>query len=340
MKVAFGYHLQKGAWGGGNQFARSLTDFLTTNGHEVCYGLQDDDIDLILLTEVRGRSPSAAFNAGSVLRYLQFCNPKSLVIHRINECDERKGTEHMNRLLTRANYVSDHTVFIASWLRELKLWRKESQSSVILNGADQALFKPNEKLKWSDGKPLRLVTHHWGGNRQKGADIYEKIDSFLTKPVWKNKIEFTYVGNVPDGCNLPNTHVLPPLSGSELAGELASHHVYVTGSINEPAGMHHIEGALCGLPLIYRNSGALPEYCSGYGVKFEGVDDFEGALKKMCMGYDKWLRRIDNYPHTSDRMCEKYMELFNSLLERREEILSERELWRNPWTFLRNQLAI
>jgi hypothetical protein len=70
------------------------------------------------------------------------------------------------------------------------------------------------------------------------------------------------------------------------------------------------------------------------------VDDFEGALKKMCMGYDKWLRRIDNYPHTSDRMCEKYMELFNSLLERREEILSGRELWRNPWTFLRNQLAI
>lgn len=104
--------------------------------------------------------------------------------------------------------------------------------------------------------------------------------------------------------------------------------------------MHHIEGALCGLPLIYRNSGALPEYCSGYGIKFEGPDDFEYALKRMCLGYDKWLRRIDNYPHTSDRMCKKYMELFNSLLERREEVLFKRELWRNPWTFMRNQLAI
>ena len=28
----------------------------------MCYGLKDDDIDLILLTEVRGRSRSAAFN--------------------------------------------------------------------------------------------------------------------------------------------------------------------------------------------------------------------------------------------------------------------------------------
>ena len=110
MKLAIGYHLQDGPWGGGNQFA-SFDKSLKSQGHEVCYGLKDDDIDLILLTEVRGRSPSAAFNAGSILRYLQFRNPKSLVVHRINECDERKGTEHMNRLLTRANYVSDHSFY-------------------------------------------------------------------------------------------------------------------------------------------------------------------------------------------------------------------------------------
>ena len=271
--------------------------------------------------------------------YLQFRNPKSLVVHRINECDERMGTEHMNRLLTRANYVSDHTVFIASWLRELKLWRKESPFSVILNGADRTIFRPNEKFKWSQGKPLKLVTHHWGGNRKKGADIYELIDNFLDMPVWKNKLEFTYVGNVPDGCNLRNTRVLPPLSGGELAQELASHHVYVTGSINEPAGMHHIEGALCGLPIIFRNSGALPEYCSGFGVEFQGPGDFEEALKRMYLEYDNWLKKIDNYPNTSDGMCERYAQLFSSLMKRREEILAKRKLWRSPWAF-GNQLAI
>ena len=35
--------------------------------------------------------------------------------------------------------------------------------------------------------------------------------------------------------------------------------------------MHHIEGALSGLPLIFRKSGALPEYCSDYGIEF--IDD-------------------------------------------------------------------
>lgn len=340
MKISIGYHLQDGPWGGGNQFAKSLAKSLRSEGHEVVYSLSDHDIDLILLTEVRGRSPSGAFNAGSILRYLQFKNAKALVVHRINECDERKGTNHMNHLLARANYVSDHTVFIASWLRKLKLWREESPCSVILNGADRTIFKPNKNFSWSLGEPLKLVTHHWGGNRQKGADIYERIDEFLAMPAWKEKIEFTYIGNVPDGCNLSNTRVLPPLNGSELARELASNHVYVTGSINEPAGMHHIEGALCGLPIIYRNSGALPEYCNGFGIKFEGLGDVEVALKSMYSEYDHWLREIGNYPHTSDRMCERYMELFSSILSRREEILLKRGLWRSPWAFLRNQLAI
>ena len=38
----------------------------------------------------------------------------------------------------------------------------------------------------------------------------------------------------------------------------SKHDLYISASINEPAGMHHIEGLLCGLPIIYRDNGALP----------------------------------------------------------------------------------
>jgi len=31
--------------------------------------------------------------------------------------------------------------------------------------------------------------------------------------------------------------------------------------MNEPEEMRHIEGAMCGLPLLLRNSGALLKYC-------------------------------------------------------------------------------
>jgi len=340
VKIAIGYHLQEGPWGGGNQFAQSLAAALRDHGHQVCFGLVERDIDLILLTEVRGRSPSGAFHAGSVLRYLQFCNSRAVVVHRINECDERKGTNHMNRLLFRANYAADHTVFIASWLRKLNVWRSGRPSSVVLNGGDPALFRSMENHLWDPGMPLKIVTHHWGGNRLKGSDVYEKLDSLLGAEEWRERVQFTYVGNLSPLCALSHTRCLPPMSGLALADELASHHVYLTGSINEPAGMHHVEGALCGLPIIYRSSGALPEYCDGFGVEFSGPEDLPAALERMTAEYDRWRTALEEYPHTAERMCREYIGLFEQLVSERDEIVARRRLWREPWTVLRNQVPV
>lgn len=338
MKVAIGYKLQDGPWGGGNQFGRALADALAARGDDVRFDLRDDDIDLILLTDPRGRAPSISFGAGAVARYLGLRNSDAVVVHRINECDERKRSRHMNRLLKRANYVADHTVFIASWLRDLDVWRGENGSSVILNGADSTVFSASANERWTREEPLRLVTHHWGGNRLKGFDIYELLDRMLIDPGWKDRIEFTYVGRIPDDAALPHARVVEPLAGPELAAELASHHVYVTGSQNEPGGMHHIEGALSGLPLLFRRSGALPEYCSPFGVVFDGPDDFVAALEQMMAEYEGHQQSLATYPYTTERMCSAYLRLFDDLIARRDQIVAARSLWRAPATLLLNQL--
>jgi len=338
MNIAIGYHIQEGPWGGGNAFARSLSDALTARGDRVIYTLDYPDIDLILLTDPRGRSPQVSFHAGSILRYLVTTNSRAVVVHRINECDERKGTHSMNRLLQRANYVADHTIFISSWLENLPVWRFESSSSVILNGADASIFNDSRYFSWTRNRRLRIVTHHWGGNRLKGADVYEALDRLLNFPEWRERLEFTYVGNMPEGMSLPNTRHVAPLSGEALAREISAHHVYLTGSVNEPAGMHHIEGALCGLPILYRNSGALPEYCSEYGVAFDDVEGFEVALKRIMSEYYLYRDALNSYNNTAQRMCKGYMSLFDELLARRETIVSNRKLWRNPWLVARNQI--
>ena len=65
--------------------------------------------------------------------------------------------------------------------------------------------------------------------------------------------------------------------GLELASELKEHDIYITGSLNEPSGNHHIEGALfCGLPILYINSGGIAEYCS-YGLEIN-LDNFEEKI--------------------------------------------------------------
>ena len=65
-----------------------------------------------------------------------------------------------------------------------------------------------------------------------------------------------------------NAKVISPLSGESLATELKKYDGYITGSINEPSGNHHIEAALCGLPILYLESGGIPEYANGYGLSF------------------------------------------------------------------------
>ena len=89
MKVAIGYDIQDGPWGGGNAFAKSLVNFLTSKNVKVVFDLNDNDIDIILLTDPRGFSPQISIDAGKIIRYLIFKNKSSIVVHRINECDER-----------------------------------------------------------------------------------------------------------------------------------------------------------------------------------------------------------------------------------------------------------
>lgn len=339
MKIAIGYHLQDSPWGGGNQFAHSLVRALARRGDTVRFDLADPDLDLILLTDPRWRSPSVSFGAGAILRYLVWRNPRALVVHRINECDERKGTHNMNRQLRWANYLADHTAFIASWLVNMDLWQRRSPHSIILNGADPEIFRQDRSIPWNGQEALKLVTHHWGGNRMKGFDVYARLDEMLAMPEWRGRIEFTYIGNIPDGFSFRHARYLAPLQGEVLAQELARHHAYITASVNEPAGMHHIEGALCGLPILYRRSGALPQYCRGYGIEFEG-DDFVPALEELLRSYGALKQAMPGYPHTSAKMCVGYLDLFDRMMAERLDILATRRLWRSPASVIRNLILM
>ena len=65
--------------GGGNLFAINLSNFLKSNGHQVVYDLNDNDIDLILITEPRKTSESSAFTHVDVQKYKSLLIPKQLL---------------------------------------------------------------------------------------------------------------------------------------------------------------------------------------------------------------------------------------------------------------------
>ena len=93
MKVSIGSKIVEGPWGGGNLFAINLKKFLENKGIEVVTDLNDEDIDIILMTEPRFTSPSSAFTHLDVNKYLNFVKRDSIVVHRVNECDEKELTQ-------------------------------------------------------------------------------------------------------------------------------------------------------------------------------------------------------------------------------------------------------
>ena len=61
--------------------------------------MDEDDIDIILITEPRKTSESLAFYRIDVWYYKNFVNSNVIVVHRLNECDERKNTKFVNKYL-------------------------------------------------------------------------------------------------------------------------------------------------------------------------------------------------------------------------------------------------
>ena len=300
MKVSIGTNVKDGPWGGGNLFAINLTNYLVNKNHKVVYNLNDDDIDIILLTEPRKTSESSAFTHIDVNNYLKYENKNSIVIHRINECDERKNTDNVNKYLISVNKSADFTVFVSTWLMNLfnDQGLTQKNKKVILAGANKEIFNHDDHNSWDKKGKLKIVTHHWGANWNKGFETYSQLDEMIGKEEWQNKIEFTYVGNLPKNFKFENSNHVEPLSGKKLADEIKKNHIYVTGSLNEPSGNHHIEAAQCGLPILYIDSGGIPEYCDDFGVKFNPTN-FESKLKEMYENYDVYHKNMLTYPFNS-----------------------------------------
>jgi glycosyltransferase involved in cell wall biosynthesis len=338
MKVSLGMRLKEGPWGGGNQFGRALAAYLRQQGVEVSFDLQDPELDLILLAEPDRRLGICAYDHRHILRYLRRVNPRALVVHRINNSSEARddASGRFNRFRIAANLVADHTVFVSRWLHQVyvRAGFGPRPFEVILNGADPELWRAAPKPRPQG--PFSLVTHHWSDNYNRGFDIYARLDRMLADPAWRGRIRFTYVGRLPRGFTFRHARYVEPLSGRELAAEIKRHHIYLSASRNDSAPMHAIEGCLAGLPILYRDSGGLPEHCAGFGLAFTPAD-FEQRLEQMLAEYDSWAARMPDYPHTSQRMCADYLDLFRRLLARREEILTRRAWtgWRGWPTRLR-----
>lgn len=318
-KISINARVINGPWGGGNQFVKMLTEYLNQHNFLVTFSLKQPNIDLILMIHPSKKLRVITYDINDIKNYL-LRHPNTLLVHRINSSSERGNLQGETEMILEANQIADFTVFISSYLKNFyvdKGFDTHRPNSVILNGADERIFNPVGRANWKPDEKLKIVTHHWSSNYMKGFDIYERMDLLLGIKPFCDLFEFTFIGNVPKGLYFKHTQIVGPLSGSKLAQALKKNHIYLTASRNEPAGMHHIEGMRCGLPVLYLDSGALPEYCSTYGIKFTLIN-FEEKLLEMQIRYPELGEKIISCPYTASRTNNQYQLLFESLITQRK----------------------
>lgn len=111
-------------------------------------------------------------------------HPSVKIITRINECDERKGTHYMNKLLIDASSYSDYIVFIASWLKPLlekQGLNKDIPSSVILNGSDEQIFNTQNKQLWNKKDKFNGfgIEFNIDNFEEKLRELYDSYDNLI-----------------------------------------------------------------------------------------------------------------------------------------------------------------
>lgn len=284
----------------------SLVDTLVERGHDVVFQLQKD-IDIIFMMDPRYEEGGSS--AQEIYSY-KLANPSTKIIHRINECDARKNTNDIDRLLLSANSIADKTVFISEWLQSYFHSKGfNRQSVVIYNGCNSSHFYPRQNLDASF--PVKIVTHHWSDNWMKGFDAYKRIDELCKSN--PNKYQFTYIGRYCKEYVPIATKIVQPLYGKELGEELRQHDVYITASRWEPCGMHHIEGAASGLPVLYhKDGGGIVEGCRKHGMEFDN-DNLIEKLDLVVKDRKRLIKLIDHEWLSMQRCMSSYLQLIEEV---------------------------
>ena len=314
--VAFNLRPRSGPYGGGNQWAAQLSTYLRRCGYRVIYRL-DDSVDLVMGTHA-GLNGPMEFSYSDVFAAKQV-NPKLRCIQRINDNDARKKTGAMDAHLAEANKAADHTVFVSRWLRDYhaeRWFNAEKPHSVIVNGADPAVFHPFGSRAWREGETFRIATHHWSDNPSKGFDVYAQIDERIADGTLRD-VELWIIGRWPSSIRWKAAKTFPPVSGRKLADLLRHCHAAVSASRHEPGAMHPVESLQCGLPLLYADdTGGTVELGERFGVRLS--NDPVASVRTLQKRHDELRNLILQHGPGGDIMCAAYRQLIQSLIAPRE----------------------
>ncbi len=318
-KIMFNLRPPQGSFGGGSFFVKNMAKYLENKGFDIVYSLEPN-IDLIFMIDPR-KGEHKKDGLDEILQYKRQ-NPNCKVIYRVNECDaKRELSINIEPILVRAIKEADKVIFVSNWLMNYFIEEYNliniDKMSYILNGVDHEIYNFNTNKTIDTTNKIKLVTHHFSNNYLKGFQIYNALDKLVKMDDRFKNVEFTYIGRYHNGYKPTKTKLLQPINGEKLAEELKKHDIYITATQFEPGAMHYLEGASCGLPVLYRKcGGGANEICSKFGLEYNSIDELVEQLNVIINNYSLYTDKIkNNYEYLGkDRCCDEFYEVIKKLI--------------------------
>ena len=128
---------------------------------------------------------------------------------------------------------------------------------------------------------------------------------------------FVLCGHYNPMPDLPNIHMLGVVNRTEMARAMRSCDVLLNLSQNDPCPNVVIEALASGLPVLYKDSGGVPELVGGCGLPVE-VDNYRTQLDQVMAGKEelgRMARQRAVRMFSADVICQQYLRAIEGLLE-------------------------
>lgn len=281
IKIHILYPIQDSAWGGGNQFLKSLRNWLRA---EDLYEETPEKADVIIFNS----NPDSLY--GLLDKAIQLKNDLHKVI--VNRVDgpiniHRQFGQYIDNANSVFTKCCEGTIYQSDWSKgeSIKLGIDNSKNTVIINAPDKFIFKNNKCPSITSSK-IKIIATSWSINNNKGFDFYEWLDNNLDF----NKYEFVFIGNCPS--DFKNITLLNSMDSAKLADKLNECHIYLTASRKDACSNSLIEAMHCGLPAIAFNDGGHPEIVGQGGELFDDPEQIPELIDRIVANYEEYRSKI------------------------------------------------
>ena len=300
MKIYINREPVSGPWGGGNKSLVALIDRIRSEGSEVVFNLDSDDIDTIFCFDPRPNSKGVWYQ--NFLDYREK-NKNVKIVQRVGDIGTHSKPE-LTQLILQTTRLSDFCIFPSRWARDA-IQFKGPNCAIVKNRPTPAFYNHRDDAVLESSDRVRLVTHHWSTNPKKGFEIYRGLSQHCKE---RESLEFSYIGRLPEGFDKNMfSEYIEPKDESFLSEALPTYDIYITASIEEAGANHPIEAIAAGLPVIYHElGGSIPEYCDEYGIQYNDLGSLLRSIDLMIEMYPFYKRRVLNYNRTNLEISEDY----------------------------------